>query len=99
SACQVGAGQLQRGEGIISLARAFAYAGAKSLVFPIWSVNDGKTAELMGYFYKYLAEGAPKDEALRSAQLKYLDQQPSNFAKHPAFWAAFSAVGDMAPIK
>ncbi len=98
SACQVGAGQLQRGEGIISLARAFAYAGAKSLVFPIWSVNDGKTAELMGYFYKYLAEGAPKDEALRSAQLKYLDQQPSNFAKHPAFWAAFSAVGDMRAI-
>ncbi|MCA9434916.1 MAG: CHAT domain-containing protein, partial [Candidatus Omnitrophica bacterium] len=43
SACQTATGELQRGEGIISLARAFAYAGAKSITTTLWSVNDQKT--------------------------------------------------------
>ena len=39
SACQTGLGPLHRGEGIISLARAFSYAGAKEVIPTLWSIN------------------------------------------------------------
>ena len=52
SACETGIGKLQRGEGIISLARAFAYAGAKGIVTSLWSVSDKSTSELMRFFYR-----------------------------------------------
>ncbi len=95
SACETGIGELQRGEGIISLARGFSYAGAKSIVTSLWSVNDQQTPELMNGFYDYLKQGNDKDEALRNAKLDYL-QNSSN--PEPFFWAAFIPIGDMSPI-
>ena len=95
SACETGIGKLQRGEGIISLARAFAYAGAKSIVTTLWEVNDKSTSELMRYFYRELNRGKDKDEALRAARLRYLKEQTSVEMCHPFFWSAFVPVGDM----
>ena len=40
SACETSDGELQRGEGIVSLARAFAYAGAKSMITTLWKVEE-----------------------------------------------------------
>lgn len=97
SACETGIGELQRGEGIISLARGFSYAGAKSLVTSLWNVNDRSTKELMERFYRYLAEGRPKHEALRQAKLDYLDTHPA-YLQSPFFWAAFIPIGDMTPV-
>ena len=98
SACETGIGRLRRGEGMISLARAFAYAGAKSIITSLWSVNNKSTAELMSLFYIELHEGKPKDEALREARLRYFDKAaPRNL--HPFFWAAFVPVGDMRPVR
>ncbi|MFT5765779.1 MAG: tetratricopeptide (TPR) repeat protein, partial [Saprospiraceae bacterium] len=45
SACETGIGKLQKGEGIVSLARAFAYAGAKSIFNTLWKVDDVKTKD------------------------------------------------------
>jgi CHAT domain-containing protein len=70
SACETGYGQLARGEGIMSLARAFSYAGCPSVVMSHWSINDASTAKLMEYFYAHLAEGLPKDVALCLFHLK-----------------------------
>lgn len=64
SACETGYGKLERGEGIMSLARAFAYAGCLSIVMSHWLVDDRASAQLMDHFYRYLSEGLPKDEAL-----------------------------------
>ncbi len=64
SACETGLGQLKGGEGIISLSRAFAYAGAKSIVTSLWQVSDSKTKDLMISFYRNLHNGMRKDEAL-----------------------------------
>jgi len=89
---------LQRGEGIISLARAFAYAGAKSIVTSLWSVNDKSTSELMRFFYRELRRGKDKDEALRLARLRFL-KESSVKNSHPFFWAAFVPVGDMRGVK
>ncbi|MCO6489164.1 MAG: CHAT domain-containing protein [Phaeodactylibacter sp.] len=97
SACETAAGELQRGEGIISLARAFAYAGAKSIATTLWQVNDRSTQELMVRFYHHLKAGLPKDEALRQAKLDYLDEHSGTEA-HPCFWAPVIGIGDMAPL-
>jgi CHAT domain-containing protein len=98
SACETGIGKLQRGEGIISLARAFAYAGAKSIVTSLWSVNDKSTSELMRMFYRELQRGKDKDEALRLARLRFL-KESSVRNGHPFFWAAFVPLGDMRAVK
>lgn len=97
SACETGIGELRRGEGIISLARGFSYAGAKSIVTSLWSVDDQSAKVLMEYFYANLQEGMPKDKALRRAKLAYLEQHP-NLGRSPFFWAAFIPIGDMSPV-
>lgn len=94
SACETGFGELQDGEGVISLSRAFAYAGAQSVVASLWSVSDAKTKDLMLRFYQYLRKGWPKDQALRQAKLDLLAQYKGQ-AAHPFFWAGFVAFGNM----
>lgn len=96
SACETGIGELQKGEGIISLARGFSYAGAKSIITTLWSINDARTKELMEYFYTYLKNGQTKDAALRQAKLDFLDKYSHN--AHPFYWAAFIPIGDMQAI-
>ncbi|MFZ4545540.1 MAG: CHAT domain-containing protein [Saprospiraceae bacterium] len=97
SACQTGIGKLERGEGIISLARAFAYAGAKSIINSLWEVNDKSSSALMKYFYKELKKGKTKDNALRLAKKTYLEKTTVRGA-HPFFWAAFIPIGDMSKL-
>ncbi|MFZ2899545.1 MAG: CHAT domain-containing tetratricopeptide repeat protein [Saprospiraceae bacterium] len=92
SACETGDGELQRGEGVIGLGRAFAYAGAKSMVTTLWAVNDAATKEVMQRFHYYLHEGFDKDEALRVAKLQFMKKNPG-VLRHPYFWAGFVVVG------
>ncbi|MCB0643049.1 MAG: CHAT domain-containing protein, partial [Phaeodactylibacter sp.] len=47
SACNTGFGKLEQAEGIVSLGRAFAYAGSPNLVASLWPVEDQATARLM----------------------------------------------------
>jgi CHAT domain-containing protein len=93
SACEAGIGQLQRGEGIISLSRAFAYAGAKGIVTTLWSVNDESTKDFMLAFYRHLQK-MPRAEALHQARLEFLNKRTGEQA-HPYYWAGFIGVGDM----
>lgn len=92
SACRSGRGKLVSGEGIIGLARAFFYAGARSLVVSLWSVNDQSTALLMEKFYAYLKQGMHKSEALRQAKLDLLQTEDSAMS-HPYYWAPFILIG------
>jgi len=73
------------------LASAFFYAGAKSIVTTLWSINDASTKTVMGSFYQHLQEGATKGEALRQAKLEYITQADD---PNPFFWAAFTLTGD-----
>lgn len=98
SACETGIGEQQRGEGVVSLARAFAYAGAKSILASLWSVNDHSTMQVMDNFYVGIKSGMPKNEALTNAKLQYLEKNPGQ-PSHPFFWAGFVIVGDMRPVK
>lgn len=98
SACETGFGKLARGEGALSLARAFAYAGSPSVVMSHWPVDDQTTSEVMRNFYNYLADGYAKSEALRKAKLDFLDQTHSA-RMHPFFWGSFVVMGDDSPVR
>jgi CHAT domain-containing protein len=93
SACETGFGKFEQGEGIMSLARSFMYAGTPSLVVSLWSVNDQSTSIIMQDFYKNLIANMPKNEALRQAKLNYI-QRATGVAAHPAFWSPFIQLGN-----
>ncbi|MEM6966437.1 MAG: CHAT domain-containing tetratricopeptide repeat protein, partial [Bacteroidota bacterium] len=98
-ACNSGYGQINRGEGIMSLSRSFAYAGCPSIVMSLWSVPDDETATITNYFFQKLKKGATKDEALREAKLQYLnDSSVPPDRLHPLFWAGFVPIGDMTAL-
>ena len=96
SACNTGVGRLDKGEGVMSLARAFAYAGCPSVVMSHWAVDDKATAQLIDEFYKQLAQGLGKDEALRQAKLSLL--ATGGATSNPFYWAGFTLVGNINPL-
>ncbi len=99
SACETGVGKVALGEGVISLARAFRYAGCPSTLMSLWEANDyqGEVAFLMEEFFTNLKDKKmSKDEAIRQAKLTFLaDPKKSS---HPAYWASFVMLGDNDPI-
>lgn len=97
SACNTGYGKLVKGEGIMSLARAFSYAGVPSVVMSHWSVDDKATSMIMQYFYENLDKGMTKSEALRQAKRLYLSTADES-QSHPFYWAAFLNIGEDSPI-
>jgi CHAT domain-containing protein len=93
SACETGAGKLQNGEGIMSLSRAFKYAGCPNIVMSLWQADDASTKDIMVHFYRNLKKGMGKSEALRQANRQYLSQA-SPEKGHPFYWATFVLAGD-----
>ncbi|MEL6673494.1 MAG: CHAT domain-containing protein [Bacteroidota bacterium] len=98
SACNTGFGQVRRGEGVMSLSRAFTIAGCPSIIMSLWKVPDQTTEGIMRYFYEGLKEGKRKDEALHWAKKTYLERTQAVERKHPFYWAGFIAIGDMKPV-
>ncbi len=97
SACETAVGELYKGEGIINLARAFFYAGSKSVVTTLWSINEEANKKITTRFYELLRTGKTKKEALHEAKLDYLHESGSHFS-HPVYWAAFTPIGDMEAV-
>ncbi len=87
SACETGLGKIASGDDVVGLTRGFLFAGSRSIVASLWSVEDRATSELMQAFYENLG-AHPKQEALRLAQIRTRGRFP-----HPFFWAAFQLTG------
>lgn len=100
SACETGAGDLQEGEGIMSLTRGFHYAGTPSLVMSLWPAFDSPSISIMSQFYYYLSRSEKMADAIRFAKLDYLNHARSA-ESHPAFWANYqlSGANDPLPLK
>ncbi len=97
SACNTGIGKFQEGEGILSLSRGFAYAGASSVVSTLWDANDASTSKIIQDFYKNLKKGQDKSLALSNAKRTYLSKAKAR-DKHPMNWAGLVLVGNPDPI-
>jgi len=96
SACETGQGELVAKEGVISLSRAFAYAGCGSTINSLWKADDKATSFILQRFYVYLQKGMTKAKALQRAKLDYLGSDAIN--KSPAFWAHLVLMGDESPV-
>jgi len=97
SSCNSGSGYLHEGEGILSLARGFAYSGSKSTVLSMWEIEDRSGAEIMKKFYCYVKKGYSKSSALKKARVSFL-KNADQFRSHPYFWSAYIIYGDNSPI-
>ena len=98
SACNTGAGYLAFGEGIMSLSRAFKYAGCPNIVASYWQANDKSTQDLMTRFFQFIKQGNSTSKALREAKLNFLDQA-SEIQAHPSNWAAWVLIGNPDSLK
>jgi CHAT domain-containing protein len=96
SACETGQGELVSNEGVISVARAFAYAGCASTISSLWKADDQATSFILRRFYVHLKEGVSKARALQQAKLDYLKSGAIN--KSPAYWSHLILIGNTEPI-
>jgi len=96
SACETGQGELVASEGVISLSRAFAYAGCASTINSLWKADDKATSYILRRFYVHLKKGDSKARALQQAKLDYLASDAIN--KSPAYWAHLVLMGDTGPV-
>lgn len=99
SACDTGYGSIQKGEGVMSLSRAFTFAGASSTLTSLWEVPDKETSQIMVSFYTHLSLGESKNEALQNAKLDYLSTVNDETLKHPYYWAGFVLTGDISSMQ
>lgn len=98
SGCETARGHLQPGQGVAGLRRAFAAAGARTLVMSLWAVSDEETVALMEDLYRgalHPKRPLPTAEALRQAQLARLHANRRTLGEgRPQDWGAFIAAGD-----
>ncbi len=92
SACNTAAGDKPGAEGLSGLARAFIYAGARSMLVSHWPVETNSAHKLTTGLFKALNanDNLSKAEALK---LSMLQLASTKGYEHPAFWAPFSLVG------
>jgi CHAT domain-containing protein len=93
SSCESGVGKAYRGEGMLSMANAFAYAGCPNIVMGLWKVDDRTSSELMNFFYDKLLRHKSVDESLTLAKRQYL-QNADELSAHPRLWASLIAYGN-----
>ena len=94
SACNTGFGKLEKGEGVMSMARAFHFSGVPSVIMSLWKVPDKETNKVMVAFYKHLKSGQTKSEALKNAKLDFLASTNDINLKHPYYWSGFVLNGN-----
>lgn len=89
SACQTANGVISRGEGLMSISRAFLQAGAQTLIASLWDADDHQSAILMEKYYEHLLSGKSKATALQKAKQDLLKSPNA----HPYYWAGFVCIG------
>jgi CHAT domain-containing protein/Tfp pilus assembly protein PilF len=96
SACNTAASDGTPGaEGLSGLAKAFFYAGARSLLVSHWEVQSDPTVKLTTGLIRALAADPTigRSEALRRSMLAMIDSTADNDS-HPAAWAPFVLAGE-----
>lgn len=89
SACSTAGGAVERGEGVLSLARPFLAAGVRQVLATVSAVDDG-VAPLLVNFHRKMREGARPAAALRAVQLDAFEREGRVSLRG---WAAFELFG------
>jgi CHAT domain-containing protein/tetratricopeptide (TPR) repeat protein len=78
------------------LAKAFFYAGSRSLLVSHWPVVSGAAAKLTTGMLSEAADDNEigRSEALRRSMLKLINDPEEPHYAHPMFWAPFVVVGE-----
>ncbi len=92
SACNTAAGDAKGAEAFTGLAKAFFYAGAKSLLTSSWPVYSDAAVAITTLAFQNQHDGRAK--ALNHAMRDTLAAANSEHNAHPAYWAPFAIVGD-----
>lgn len=93
SACETGTGKVFNSEGVYSMARAFSFAGCRSLLMTLWNVGDGSMAPLIRTFYEEMNKQEPLNKAIHRAQVTYLERADP-YSAHPVYWAGIELWGN-----
>ncbi len=94
SACETGNGQLSKGEGLMSLARAFTYAGCPNIIASLWKADDKSTAWIMQRYYHYYYNNTSAATSLQKAKLDYINSPDiEKKYKSPNYWAHLVLTG------
>lgn len=93
SACNSGIGKIYDGEGVMSIAKGFAYSGAPNMIMTLWSVSDQATQLIMEGFYQHLKNGLPKHKALQQAKLDFIEEFHIG-RRQPQLWGGLIVVGN-----
>ena len=97
SACNTAASDGRPGgEGLSGLARAFFYAGARSVMVSHWEVSDAATTTLITSTFADLDGHSAGDPGVRARALQagIRAVRAERRWAHPAYWAAFTLVGE-----
>ena len=96
SGCDTGVGEVQTGEGVLGLRRAFQIAGARSLIMSLWSVSDDAACRWMEALYTArFRDGLDTAGAVHEATKSILEaRRRTGQSTHPFYWAGFVAAGD-----
>lgn len=89
SACKSGSGKIAKGEGVLSLPRAFIFAGVPNIIASLWKIHDENTKNLMLDFYKFLLEGNSYSKSLQLAKIEQI-----NKGELPIDWSALILIGN-----
>ncbi len=89
SACSSNTGVVLRGEGVMSLARAFFQAGAHTVVASLWRLRDDEAADFFDHFYKHLGQGRSVAAAAQAARKDLIAK-----GAPAAAWAGIVVLGD-----
>jgi CHAT domain-containing protein/Tfp pilus assembly protein PilF len=95
SACDTGVGLPRAGEGLFGLRRMFQIAGARTVIATLWPVVDRTAREWMTTAYQErFVDDRPTADAVRDATMGVIaGRRARGETTHPAYWAAFIAVG------
>lgn len=91
TACQTGLGNDLSGEGVMSMGRAFQFAGAKCALMSLWSVAENSSVDLVESFFRGLRQGKTRIDALVEARTQLREKG----YEHPFYWAPFILVGEV----
>lgn len=96
SACNTAGGDSPGAEGLSGLARAFLFAGARSILVSHWPVRDDAAAQLTTETFAALQRGDArgKADALRLAMLSVMTDETDPTLAFPSAWAPFVVVGE-----